>query len=47
MLEEKKRRRKLLAPACEGIFKSFARALRQAAAKDPREKGIPSSKGKI
>ncbi|MBP3405725.1 MAG: imidazoleglycerol-phosphate dehydratase HisB [Kiritimatiellae bacterium] len=32
---------------CEGIFKSFARALRQAAAKDPREKGIPSSKGKI
>ena len=32
---------------CEGLFKSFARALRQAAAKDPREKGIPSSKGKI
>ena len=32
---------------CEGIFKSFARALRQAAAKDSREKGIPSSKGKI
>ena len=32
---------------CEGIFKSFARALRQAAAKDPREKGIPSSKGTI
>ena len=32
---------------CEGIFKSFARALRQAASKDPREKGIPSSKGKI
>ena len=32
---------------CEGVFKSFARALRQAAAKDPREKGIPSSKGKI
>lgn len=32
---------------CEGIFKSFARALRQAVAKDPREKGIPSSKGKI
>ena len=32
---------------CEGIFKSFARALRQAAANDPREKGIPSSKGKI
>ena len=32
---------------CEGIFKSFARALRQAVAKDPREKGIPSSKGTI
>ena len=32
---------------CEGIFKSFARALRQAVAKDPREKGVPSSKGKI
>jgi len=32
---------------CEGMFKSFARALRQAVAKDPREKGIPSSKGKI
>ena len=30
---------------CEGIFKSFARALRQAAAADPREKGVPSSKG--
>lgn len=30
---------------CEGIFKSFARALRQAAAADPRETGIPSSKG--
>ena len=32
---------------CEGLFKSFARALRQAVAKDPREKGVPSSKGKI
>jgi imidazoleglycerol-phosphate dehydratase len=32
---------------CEGIFKSFARALRQAVANDPREKGIPSSKGTI
>ena len=32
---------------CEGIFKSFARALRQAVAKDLREKGIPSSKGTI
>ncbi len=32
---------------CEGMFKSFARALRQAVAKDPREKGVPSSKGSI
>ena len=32
---------------CEGIFKSFARALRQAVANDPREKGVPSSKGVI
>ena len=32
---------------CEGLFKSFARALRQAVARDPREKGIPSSKGRI
>ena len=32
---------------CEGIFKSFARALRAAAAHDPREKGVPSSKGVI
>ena len=32
---------------CEGMFKSFARALRQAVAKDPHEKGVPSSKGKI
>ena len=30
---------------CEGIFKSFARALRQAVARDSREKGVPSSKG--
>ena len=30
---------------CEGIFKSFARALRQAVAADPRETGVPSSKG--
>ncbi len=30
---------------CEGVFKSFARALRQAVAQDPREKGVPSSKG--
>ena len=32
---------------CEGLFKSFARALRQAVSKDPREKGVPSSKGTI
>lgn len=32
---------------CEGLFKSFARALRQAAAIDPREKDVPSSKGLI
>ena len=30
---------------CEGFFKSFARALRQAKAVDPNEKGVPSSKG--
>ena len=30
---------------CEGIFKSFARALRQAVSADPRETGVPSSKG--
>ncbi len=32
---------------CEGIFKSFARALRQAISNDPRERGVPSSKGVI
>ena len=32
---------------CEGLFKSFARALRQAKAIDPNEKGVPSSKGII
>ena len=32
---------------CEGLFKSFARALRQAKAIDPNEKGVPSSKGMI
>lgn len=32
---------------CEGFFKSFARALRTAVAPDPREKGVPSSKGVI
>ncbi len=30
---------------CEAFFKSFARALRQAKAVDPLEKGVPSSKG--
>ena len=30
---------------CEGLFKSFARALRAAKAIDPLEKGVPSSKG--
>ena len=32
---------------CEGLFKSFARALRQSKAVDPNEKGVPSSKGVI
>jgi imidazoleglycerol-phosphate dehydratase len=32
---------------CEGLFKSFARALRQAKAIDPLESGVPSSKGVI
>ena len=32
---------------CEGFFKSFARALRQAVSADPRETGVPSSKGCI
>ncbi len=32
---------------CEGLFKSFARALRQAKTVDPNEKGVPSSKGVI
>jgi imidazoleglycerol-phosphate dehydratase len=31
----------------EGIFKSTARALREAVAVDPREPGIPSSKGTL
>lgn len=30
---------------CEGLVKSFARALRAAKAIDPLEKGVPSSKG--
>lgn len=33
--------------AYESVFKAVARALRQACAPDPREKGVPSSKGKI
>ena len=32
---------------CEGLFKSFARALRAAVKIDPNEKGVPSSKGVI
>ena len=32
---------------CEGLFKSFARALRAAVKVDPAEKGVPSSKGVI
>lgn len=32
---------------CEGLFKAFARALRMAAEPDPRETGIPSSKGAL
>jgi len=33
--------------AYESIFKGFARAFRMAVEPDPRDKGIPSSKGKI
>lgn len=32
---------------CESIFKGFARALRQAVEADPRETGVPSSKGTL
>ena len=32
---------------CESIFKGFARALRQAVEPDPRETGVPSSKGML
>lgn len=32
---------------CEGLFKSFARALRTAVKVDPKEQGVPSSKGVI
>ena len=31
----------------EALFKALARALRQAAARDPRQKGVPSSKGHL
>ena len=31
----------------EGVFKSAARALRQAVAIDPRQSGVPSSKGTL
>ncbi len=31
--------------ACESVFKALARALREAVARDPREAGVPSSKG--
>ena len=31
--------------ACESVFKGLARALRMAVAIDPRERGVPSSKG--
>lgn len=33
--------------AYESLFKAWARAMRQAVAFDPREKGVPSSKGAI
>jgi imidazoleglycerol-phosphate dehydratase len=33
--------------AYEAVFKGLARALRLACARDPREKGLPSSKGRI
>ena len=32
---------------CEAVFKGFARALRMAVELDPRESGVPSSKGAI
>lgn len=31
----------------EGLFKAFARALREAVAQDPRVKGVPSTKGML
>ena len=33
--------------AHESVFKAVARAIRMAVARDPREKGVPSSKGRI
>jgi imidazoleglycerol-phosphate dehydratase len=33
--------------AWESVFKALARALRMACERDPREKGVPSSKGRI
>ena len=33
--------------AYESVFKALARALRLAVTRDPRVKGVPSSKGKI
>lgn len=33
--------------AWESVFKAFGRALRMACARDPRDRGIPSSKGTI
>lgn len=33
--------------AVESVFKGVARALRDACARDPREKGVPSSKGAL
>lgn len=33
--------------AFESVFKALARALRMAVARDPRERGVPSSKGAI
>lgn len=32
---------------CEAVFKGFARALRAAVERDPRESGVPSSKGTL
>ena len=32
---------------CEAVFKALGRALRQATTRDPRVKGVPSSKGRL